>query len=1019
MVGQIVPWNFPFMFTSWKLGPALAAGNTAVMKPSELVPLSTLRLCELMVEVGFRRGRQRGARLRPRGGARIAAHPDIAKVSFTGSTRTGRSIVEASAGNLKRLHLELGGKGANVVFADADLDAAVNGSAFAIFHNQGQACIAGSRLVLRGHRGRVPRPVPRLARSLRIGDPLAPGTEMGPPALPEHRDRVLSYVKVAEDEGGEVLYGGTTPDDPALASGCYVLLTVVRADPGAGVPRGGVRPFVTVTTFADDEEAVAIGQQHRLRPRRRAVDPRPVPLPPWPVSPSGPGWWVNWLQAGRPGLALRGRPVRLRPRDGLRGHAGLHRAQVGVGQRRRRRSRPGTRGVTGGHHHHAPDAVATHVHDGDVVALEGFTHLIPYAAGHEIIRQGRRDLTLVRMTPDIVYDQLIGKGCARKLVFSWGGNPGVGLAAPLPGRARARLAPAAGAGGAQPRRHGQPLRPGRRGSLPRGAARLRRHRPARLHRQRGHHRLPVHRRAAHRGGRAAVRRDRHPRPGLRPRRHVQLGITGVQKEAVLAARRLIVTVEEIVDDLDDRPGAVVLPSWVVTAVAEVPGGRRPATRTATRCDNAAHAAWDGISRDRATFRQDRPADRLRAEHGVTRGTPMAIATQTMTHEQRKSVAIEYLKAFDRGGVTSDGSSILDLFADDAQVYFPKWGVASGKEQIGKLFGDVGGTLGSIEHHYSEFNWVFSGSDVIAARAPATASTARWPWRAGVPDWAAGRWCDVFEIRDFLIQRVFIYLDPDYAARTPPATCTARRRGRHVSVAAYTADEMMTVAAARHLADGEVCFVGIGIPSLAANLARHMHALGLVLVYESGTIGSKPRTIPLPIGDSELAETADAAVSVPEIFNYWLQPGRIDVGFLGAAELDRRGDINTTVIGPYDVPRVRLPGQAGRPRSPGRAGGSWSSCATAPGRWSSGSGSGTLAGDRVATVVTDIGVLEREYPDRDELVLAGFHLGRTVDEARAATGWDLAVDGDVAMTEPPTGEELDALRELAPATDRVA
>ena len=142
----------------------------------------------------------------------------------------------------------------------------------------------------------------------------------------------------------------------------------------------------------------------------------------------------------------------------------------------------------------------------------------------------------------------------------------------------------------------------------------------------------------------------------------------------------------------------------------------------------------------------------------------------------------------------------------------------------------------------------------------------------------------------------------------------------MSAAGWTASEMMTVAAARQLADGEVCFVGIGMPSLAANLARRTHAPGLVLVYESGTIGSKPQVVPLSIGDGELAETADAVVPVPEIFNYWLQPGRIDVGFLGAAEIDRRGDINTTVIGPYDAPRVRLPGAGGAPeiaRSSGR------------------------------------------------------------------------------------------------------
>jgi aldehyde dehydrogenase (NAD+)/betaine-aldehyde dehydrogenase len=261
VVGQIVPWNFPLMFTSWKLGPALAAGNTAVMKPSELVPLSTLRLCELMVEVGIPPG---VVNVVPGyghdAGARIAAHPDIAKVSFTGSTRTGRSIIEASAGNLKRLQLELGGKGANVVFADADVEAAVNGSAFAIFHNQGQACIAGSRLLL--HESVADAFLDRflaLARSIRVGDPLAPGTEMGPLTSPEHRDRVLSYVKVAEDEGGEVLCGGTAPADPDLAAGCYVLPTVVRADPSSRVCQEEVfGPFVTVSTFRSDDEVLEI-----------------------------------------------------------------------------------------------------------------------------------------------------------------------------------------------------------------------------------------------------------------------------------------------------------------------------------------------------------------------------------------------------------------------------------------------------------------------------------------------------------------------------------------------------------------------------------------------------------------------------------------------------------------------------------------------------------------------------------------------------------------------------------------
>jgi ketosteroid isomerase-like protein len=143
---------------------------------------------------------------------------------------------------------------------------------------------------------------------------------------------------------------------------------------------------------------------------------------------------------------------------------------------------------------------------------------------------------------------------------------------------------------------------------------------------------------------------------------------------------------------------------------------------------------------------------------------MAVSTQTMTDEQRKSVALEYLKAFDNGGVTSTGDSILDLFAEDAQVYFPKWGLANGREEIGRLFGDVGATLKAIRHDYAGFNWVFSGSDTIVAEGTSHGEHQDGAWRAGVPDWAAGRWCDVFEIRDFRIQRCFIYLDPDYAGR---------------------------------------------------------------------------------------------------------------------------------------------------------------------------------------------------------------------------------------------------------------
>jgi hypothetical protein len=143
---------------------------------------------------------------------------------------------------------------------------------------------------------------------------------------------------------------------------------------------------------------------------------------------------------------------------------------------------------------------------------------------------------------------------------------------------------------------------------------------------------------------------------------------------------------------------------------------------------------------------------------------MAVARETMTDEQRKSVALEYLKAFDNGGVTSTGGGILELFADDAQVYFPKWGLANGVEEIGRCFGEVGSMLKSIRHDYAAFNWIFSGGDTLVAEGTSYGEHRDGPWRACTPEWGAGRWCDVFEIRDWKIQRCFIYLDPDYAAQ---------------------------------------------------------------------------------------------------------------------------------------------------------------------------------------------------------------------------------------------------------------
>jgi aldehyde dehydrogenase (NAD+) len=261
VVGQIVPWNFPVMFTSWKMGPALASGNCVILKPAELTPLSSLKIAELSRAAGFPPG---VINIVPGYGAvagqYLADHPRVAKIAFTGSTATGRKIVQASSGNLKRVQLELGGKGANIIFDDADLPAAIGGSAFAVFHNQGQACIAGSRLLL--HERIADRFLDgflKLAASIRLGNPLDPQTEMGPLTSTMHRDRVLDYCQVARDEGGEVLLGGTVPTDPALTRGCYVLPTVVRARPEHRVCQEEVfGPFVTVSTFKDEEEVLSI-----------------------------------------------------------------------------------------------------------------------------------------------------------------------------------------------------------------------------------------------------------------------------------------------------------------------------------------------------------------------------------------------------------------------------------------------------------------------------------------------------------------------------------------------------------------------------------------------------------------------------------------------------------------------------------------------------------------------------------------------------------------------------------------
>jgi glutaconate CoA-transferase subunit B len=247
-------------------------------------------------------------------------------------------------------------------------------------------------------------------------------------------------------------------------------------------------------------------------------------------------------------------------------------------------------------------------------------------------------------------------------------------------------------------------------------------------------------------------------------------------------------------------------------------------------------------------------------------------------------------------------------------------------------------------------------------------------------------------------------------------------------ATYSTDEMMTVAAARALVDGAVCFVGIGLPSTAANLARRMHAPDAVLIYESGCIGAKPARLPASIGDGILSESADAVIGVPEIFSYWLQAGRIDVGFLGAAQIDRFANLNTTVIGPYDDPVVRLPGAGGAPEIAANCGEVIVTLRQSPRSFveqldfitSFGHGAG--AGDRErlglrgrgpTVVITDLATL-RPDPTTKELTLVGLHPGVAAADVRQATGWDLRVADDVEETPAPTATELEVLRRLQAA-----
>ena len=226
VIGQIIPWNFPLLMAAWKLGVALAAGNCVVLKPAEQTPLTALRLADLFAEAGFPDGVVNIVTGLPEAGAALSSHNGVDKVAFTGSTEVGHEIVKASAGNLKRVSLELGGKSPSIVFPDANLDVAATGVAGAIFFNHGQCCCAGARLLV--HKNVYDELIGRVleqANKIKLGPGMHPETEMGPLVSTEQKNRVLNFINSGKNEGAKILTGGDSPSGD-MSSGCYVNPTV-------------------------------------------------------------------------------------------------------------------------------------------------------------------------------------------------------------------------------------------------------------------------------------------------------------------------------------------------------------------------------------------------------------------------------------------------------------------------------------------------------------------------------------------------------------------------------------------------------------------------------------------------------------------------------------------------------------------------------------------------------------------------------------------------------------------------
>jgi betaine-aldehyde dehydrogenase len=265
VVGLIVPWNFPMNMASWKLGPALAAGNAAILKPASYSPLTAIRLGELALEAGFPPGVVNVV-TGPGGtaGAAIAAHPGIGKVAFTGETTTGQEIMRLASNNVKKISLELGGKSANVVFADADLEKFARESPYSVYDNCGQDCCARSRiLVERSVHDEVVELFAEATRNVKVGDPSDDATEVGTLVSFKQRERVLDYIGIGQEEGAELVTGGKAPDDPALSEGAYLMPTIfdnVRND--MRIAREEIfGPVVGIIPFDTEEDAVRLANE--------------------------------------------------------------------------------------------------------------------------------------------------------------------------------------------------------------------------------------------------------------------------------------------------------------------------------------------------------------------------------------------------------------------------------------------------------------------------------------------------------------------------------------------------------------------------------------------------------------------------------------------------------------------------------------------------------------------------------------------------------------------------------------